>query len=74
MENPCEGKSLLEEAHQTNYFLQCLQIFKLEGHIVLDYFLLKYMIGNHHSLQFIKISFETYYIDQHERITEDAPV
>ena len=47
---------------------------KLEGHIVLDYFLLKYMIGNHHSLKLIKISFETNYIDQYERIIEDVPV
>ena len=45
--------------------------YKLE---VLDYFLLKYMIGNHHSLQLIKISFETNYIVQYERIIEDVPV
>ena len=32
------------------------------------------MIGNHHSLQLIKISFETNYIDQYERIIEDVPV
>ena len=48
--------------------------YKLEGDIVLDYFLLKYIIGNHHSLQLIKISFETNYIDQYERIIEDVPV
>ena len=48
--------------------------YKLEGNIVLDYFLLKYMIRNHHSLQLIKINFETNYIDQYERIIEDAPV
>ena len=36
------------------------------------YFLLKYAIGNNHSLQLIKISFETNYIDQYHRIIEDA--
>ena len=46
--------------------------YKLEGNIVLDYFLLKYVIGNHHSLQSIKISFETNHIDQYEPIIEDA--
>ena len=48
--------------------------YKLEGHIFLDYFLLKYMTGNHHSFQFIKTSFETNYIDQYKRIIEDASV
>ena len=32
------------------------------------------MIGNQHSLQLNKISFETNYIDQYERIIEDVPV
>ena len=54
-------------------FSAILNKYKLEGHIVLDYFLFKYMISNHHSLQLIKISFETNYIDQYERIIEDAP-
>ena len=48
--------------------------YKLEGHIVLDYFLLKNMIGHHHSLELIKISFQTNYTDQYKRIIEDAPV
>ena len=48
--------------------------YNLEGHIVLDYLLFKYMIGNHHSLQLIRICFEINYIDHYERIIEDAPV
>ena len=46
----------------------------LKDIIVLDYFMSKYMIGNHHSFQLIKISLETNYIDQYERIIEDVPV
>ena len=46
----------------------------LKDIIVLDYLLFKYMIGNHHSLQLIRICFEINYIDQYERIIEDAPV
>ena len=71
--NPYEGKSLLGEAHQKIIFCNIYK-YKLQGHIVLDYLLLKYMIGNHYSLQWIKMGFETNYIDQYERIIQDAPV
>ena len=71
--NPCEGKSLLGKPIRQIIFCNIYK-YKLEGHIVLDYFLLKYMIGNHHSLQLIKISFETNYIYRYEQIIEDARV
>ena len=32
------------------------------------------MIDSHRSLQLIKISFETNYIDQYQQIIEDVPV
>ena len=66
--NPCWGTPIRQIVFCNVYK------YKLEGHIVLDYFLFKYMISNHHSLQLIKISFEINYIDQYERIIEDAPV
>ena len=47
--NPYWGKPIRQ-----NIFCNVYK-YKLEGYIVLDYFLLKYMIGNHHSLQLIKI-------------------
>ena len=71
--NPCEGNPCWGTPIRQIIFCNVYK-YKLEGHIVLDYFLFKYMISNHHSLQLIKISFENNYIDQYERIIEDAPV
>ena len=58
--NPCEGNPYWGKPIRKMIFCNVYK-YKLEGYIVLDYFLLKYMIGNHDSLQLIKISFETNY-------------
>ena len=69
--NPCEGKILTLGSPSEKLFSAMFININLKDIIVLDYF---YMIGNHHSLQLIKISFETNYTDQYERIIEDPPV